>query len=802
MRAADAESLELARLLDAVATHAGSAAGAAACRRLPFATDAAVVRAELARVDEMLVATADAALPLGSLPDIRDAVDHARTPGVVLPGETLCAVQITLQAIHAVRGFLASRAPDGSALATALRALPRFRELADLLAGALEDDGTLRDDASPRLRALRRQLRERRVRLQERLERLVRSSGAHIFADRFVTQRNGRCVVPVRSGALGEVGGIVQDRSASGETLFVEPLAAVEANNEITLALRCEAEEQSRLLAELTAAVGAAAEPLALAFETLVDLDTLAARARYARRHRAVCPTIGGDEIHLARARHVLLEIAGREAVPIDIELPAACRLLVLSGPNAGGKSVALKTLGLAVLGAQSGIPVAAEPDCRLPCFAAVFADIGDPQSVAGDLSTFSGHVRNLGDILARASDQSLVLLDEPGTGTAPEDGAALAVAVLEHLAESGVRTLASTHFQPVKLLALRHPRARVASVDFDPETYAPRYRLLYGSVGPSLGLDVARRFGLPESLVEQAAVARGSAADLEVAIARLEDERRAHETARLAADEEERRHESSRRDFDRLIADLERRRREHWSAELLAARRFADELRHAGERLLDEAKRQPTGPGRPLIEESRRQIRSIAERARRLEPPTTAIPGGPAPGIGDLVEMSGSGVRGTLAAVDGDRAWVLQGSMRFAVATAALRRWSGPPRADTSSGGPRRGSGPRQTPLSSGQPPSAGSGRDDSPPSEAAAPERQIVLVGERVRAALARLEPFLDAALAEGLDVVRIVHGHGTGALRTAVRDYLATCPHVVEFGDEVSERAAGGATLARFR
>ncbi len=802
MRAADAEALELARLLDAVASHAGSAAGAEACRRLPFATDPSAVRAELARVDEMLVATADATLPLGSLPDIRDAIDHARTPGVVLPGETLCAVQVTLQAIHAVRGFLVSRAPEDSALATALRTLPRFRELADLLAGALEDDGTLRDDASPRLRGLRRRLRELRVRLMERLERMVRGGGTHVFADRFVTQRNGRCVVPVRSGALGEVGGIVQDRSASGETLFVEPLAAVEANNGITLALREETEEQHRILAELTAAVGAAADALGLAFETLIDLDTLAARARFARRHRAVCPTIEGDEIHLTRARHVLLEIAGREAVPIDIELASMCRLLVLSGPNAGGKSVALKTLGLAVLGAQSGIPVAADPGCRLPCFTAVFADIGDPQSVAGDLSTFSGHVRNLGDILARATGESLVLLDEPGTGTAPEDGAALALAVLEHLAESGVRTLASTHFQPVKLLALRHPRARVASVDFDPETYAPRYRLIYGSVGPSLGLDVARRFGLPEALVEHAAAARGSAADLEVAIARLEDERRAHETARLAADEEAQRHERARIDFDRLIADLERRRREHWSAELITARRFAEDLRREGERLLDEAKRQPASPGRPLIEESRRQLRTITERARRLEPAPAPMPGGLAPEIGDLVQVSGSTVRGTLAAIEGDRAWVLYGSMRFAVATSDLRRWSGPPLAGTTSAGSRRSRVASEAPPArSGPRTSAGSPPSDVAPATAA-PERQIVLVGERVRAALARLEPFLDTALAEGLDVVRIVHGHGTGALRTAVREYLATCRHVVEFGDEVSERAAGGATLARFR
>ncbi len=781
MRLRDADALDLPRLKEAVAAHAASAVGADACRNLEFRTSPEAVCAELARVEEMLAATVDERLPLGAFVDIRTALHHARTAGAVLSIDVLAEIRDTLLSVHAVRVFLLPRSAPESALEALCATLPRGRELADSLAAALDEDGGLRDDASPRLRSLRQGLRQMRTRLQQRLERMVRDGAAHVFADRFVTQRNGRFVVPVRSGSAADVGGIVQDRSSSGETFFVEPLAAVEANNGITLAQREEAEEETRILAALTALVGADAELLLKALESLIDLDTLGARAAFARRHHAICPAIGGDEIHLPKARHVLLELTGRKAVPIEIELGAAKRLLVLSGPNAGGKSVALKTLGLAVLAAQSGIPVAAGEGARLPFFDAVFADIGDPQNVTGDLSTFSGHVRNLAEILDTATPQSLVLLDEPGTGTAPEDGAALAASLLLRLADAGIRTLASTHFQSVKLLALQHPAARIAAVDFDPESYAPRYRLLYGSVGPSLGLDVARRFGLPEDLVQLAEESRGVASDLNDAIARLETERRAHETAREALEEERLGQESARRDFERLAAELDQRRRKHWSEELAGARRFAEELRREGKRLIDEAKQAPQ-QGHALVEEARRQSRTISERLQRVTALPRVQPTGPPPAIGDLVKAEDSGVRGSLLAVEGDRAWVLQGSMRFAVPTGALRRL-----------GSAKSTAKIRDRTIPGTP-------AESPAS--LLPEREIVLVGERVPAALARLESFLDAVLVEGLSRVRIVHGHGTGVLRKAIREYLATSPHIAEFGDEAGERPSSGATIARLR
>ena len=789
MRPSDRETLEFASLLENLATHSVSTAGAQACRVLTPRTTARGVGEELARVEDARAITEDEAAPRSAFPDIRPLLARARTEGLLLEAAECLAVADLLDATRRMGSFLRRAAHDRPRLLASAHQLDPLGELAAELERCLDPEGGLRDDASPELRAIRARLRSLRRSIETRLGRLFRREDAsRTFADTYVTVRNGRFVVPLRAGASGSVPGIVQDRSTSGETIFVEPLTAVDDNNDLLLATREELAEEARILSLLSAAIGAHAGALEQDVLTLADLDGLFARVSFARRHEAVCPQLSDGEILLREARHPLLALTERDVVPVEIHLEAETKLLVVTGPNTGGKSVALKTLGLASLMAQSGIPVLAAPGARLPLFDSVFTDIGDQQDVAGDLSTFSGHIVNLRAILEGASSGSLILLDEPGTGTDPEDGAALARVLLDELVERGCRILATTHFQSVKVAALSREGARVAAVDFDPETFAPRYRLLYDTIGPSLGLTMARRLGLEPGLLDRADSQRSEgAADLAAAIEELEERRRSFESERDRMIGERTALAAARLEQQKLLDELREKKQRKWSEELGAARRFAEEMRREGRRLLEEARKEPARGARALMDLAREQRRAIAEESgRRAGEAPARRSDAPAPRVGDQVEVAGKGLRGELAAIDGDRARVMRGKIRFDVALDQLSRVGGKPapQPQHQQGGFRvqRASSRRED--------------DDSPATT------ELNLIGERVRPALEKLETFLDRQALESHRRARIVHGHGTGALRNAVREFLGSSPHVEYFEEAPPDQGGTGATIAFLR
>ena len=789
VRPQDLDTLGFPQLLDELARHASSSAGRGACRQLSPQFELAPVREELARITDMMAVMEEDSVPLGDFPDIRSFVAHARTLGARLKGAELLRIAETLSDIRRMRGYLRAKATGRPRLLRSLGLLHSLPELDQRLATALDEDGNLRDSASPALRAVRRELRLLRSEIEARLGRLFRqSSSSQAFADEYVTVRNGRFVVPVRSQAQSQIPGIVQDRSSSGETLFVEPLFAVESNNRLLIAAREEAAEEVRIFTELTEMIGRNADALSEAFAALVDLDTVVARVKFARSHDAVCPQIGepGNAILLREARHPLLVLTRRPVTPVHLELDLDCRLLILTGPNTGGKSVALKTLGLATLMAQSGIPVLCEGGGTLPLFDGVWTDIGDQQDVADDLSTFSGHVRNLGEIFANSSADSLVLLDEPGTGTDPEDGAALARTLLEELVRRGTRVLATTHFQAVKLFALNSAGAKVAAVDFDPETFAPLYRLIYGSIGPSLGLAMARRLGLPADLLESAEQRRGALAeDVGGAITRLESERRHYEESRAQLAHERVELNRLQGENRALQAELREKKRKKWAQELSEAKRFAEELRSEGKRLLAEARQHPQRVAHQVhragLEQSARieaKQRSVLDPAveESSSPPDALIPG-------QEVEVLGSGVRGKLLQVTGDRARIEQGAIRFDVPTKQLRVTG-------------------NTPAGTQKPPRTSHRLERTEEEDSSSESFEINLVGTRVPRALERLESFLDRAALGDRTFVRIIHGHGTGALRSAVREYLADSPYVTRYEESEGPTGGTGATIAHLR
>ncbi|MGH7392367.1 MAG: endonuclease MutS2, partial [Candidatus Rokuibacteriota bacterium] len=512
-------------------------------------TDLASIRSAVDATRQARIATAEVGTPpIDMAGDVRPTLDLCRLPGSVLEGSELLQILSLLDAAPRLAAWGRSARTVAPAPALVAERAPRLGELRERLGRSLADDGALTDEASPRLRQLRREVRERRRRVVADLERwLAGAEAERLFADRYVTVRHGRYVLPVRAEARSRVPGIVHDRSQSGQTIFVEPADLVEANNDLVQLARDEEAEIARVLAELTDAARERLGELDGLVDVVTELDWTFARAALADRMNATAPTLTErGPVAIAGARHPLLLAQGwqdpaRPVVPVDLELGPDRPAVVITGPNAGGKTIALKTLALHALMAQTGCHLPAEAGARLPAFTRVHAIIGDDQSVAENLSTFSAFVQQVREILAEADDRSLVLLDELGAGTDPDEGAALAQAILEELAGCGALVLATTHLEPLKAFASTHPLARNASVEFDTTSLAPTFRLRYDRPGQSLALTIAARLGLSPALIERAQSHRSMhAARLGELLQRLDEHTRGEAERTIAIERRE----------------------------------------------------------------------------------------------------------------------------------------------------------------------------------------------------------------------------------------------------------------------
>src|SRR5271170_5309430 len=447
-------------------------------------------------------------LGFGGLADPQDWLDKIEGPGIVLEAKELLAAGSLLETAGWLRGQFREEAPKYPLSTARVAALADFREPLTAIRRSILPNGEIGDDASSALRRIRVSITQTRESIQKTLKQILRSRNAEAGED-YVTLRNERFVIPVRSENRRSVPGIVHGASGTGQTVFLEPLETVEANNELTQLSEDEAAEILRILRELTERLQMIRSPLVTAAQTIADLDSLFARGRFARDFDAAIPEFSDSgEIRLVAARHPVLEDKlrrqERAVVPMTLALGGTEKVLVISGPNTGGKTVALKTTGLAALAAQSGIPVAAQR-AALPIFDRVLVDIGDEQSIAADLSTFSAHMLNLKMMLELATPQSLALVDEMGTGTAPEEGAALAVALLDEFRAKNCIVLATTHHDRLKAYASTTPGVVNAAVEFDEINLRPTYRLMVGVPGGSSGIDIARRLGLPAQVIDRA---------------------------------------------------------------------------------------------------------------------------------------------------------------------------------------------------------------------------------------------------------------------------------------------------------
>ncbi len=726
--------------------------------------------------------------PWGVIPDVRPSLDRAERPGSSLDGAELAAFIPFLEALGRLRAYGSRVTAVAPALGRRFSRLQNFPALKDLLARSVTEEGALTDEASPQLRKLRHEIRNLRREIVKQLETFfARADADTLFQDRFVTLRHGRYVLPVRAEARGRVRGLVHDRSQSGATVFVEPESAVEANNELTQALREEEAESARILRALTDEIRTHLAELHALSAEIAELDLIVARALLAERMEATEPELDSDgTVTLIGARHPLLlarswKDPSASVIPVELRLSAEKPLVVVTGPNAGGKTVALKCLGLSVLMAQAGLHLPVREGSRLPVFSRFFAMVGDEQSVAEDLSTFSAFVRQVKTILNEADKGSLVLLDELGAGTDPEEGAALAQAILEELEARGALVMATTHLEPLKAFAATHPGAQNASVEFDEERLAPTFRLLYGRPGQSYALTIGAWLGLPPAVIERAQSHRpAQAQSLGALLARLDTQAR-QSAEQVAAMEHERTRMASL-----LFQAEEELTRARATAQQTLARATAEaatllaKIRRAVGKEWEQLRARERS--RPALDASRKRL---AELSTRLLVPGPVTEGAP-PQVGDPVEVPHLGLAGTLIARAGATATVRAGQVTMRVPVQAIRvvsRTGGPEAARTTVG--TRGS------------PSGSAERRFTAPEKSGIPA-ELHLLGKTTEEAQDAVEKYLDDAFLGGLPQVRLVHGKGTGALRKAIHKLLAVHPLVESYRPGERYEGGGGATV----
>jgi DNA mismatch repair protein MutS2 len=810
-------NLEFEKIRALLLQQAGSAGGRALVEGLQPSRDLRRVQQALSETTEAVrILAALGRQPYHDLPDLAVLLPQARVAGVHLdPGDLLDVASFIEGGVEITRRV--ARVEGAPWLSSRAAKVPDTTEVAAAIRRAILPSREVADDASPKLADLRRTLTRLRSQLTSVMESYLRDRDTErLLQDKVVTTRNDRYVLLVKTDHKGALPGVIHGSSGSGQSVFVEPLPAVELNNDIVEVQDEERREVVRILTELTARVGARGDDLELALSVLAELDAGQAKALLARDMQAVEPEVTEAlELDLPEARHPLLmpvfqERLGQEAsrqrapVPVSLRVGFGEPVLVISGPNTGGKTVALKTLGLSALMAQSGLHVPAAAGTRLPVFKRIYADIGDEQSIAESLSTFSAHLAAIGEMTRDLELPALVLLDEVGAGTDPTEGGALGVAIVDHFRKRGAMVAATTHHGLMKGYAQSTPGVASGSFGYDPKSYEPTYRLSLGVPGRSLALEMAERLGLPASVVEDARARRDDKeAQAEALLTRLEREKAELEEVRR------------RTEVDRTLVESRLAEQKKAEKELAAKKRteletFARELKRRSE----EASRKAADAIREAVkrvEDARRSIETEATKARGdavagiQAAQQEALQGTGAPSVdevempslplavGQRVRVKNMGIVGEVLAMPNEGTTeVAVGGKRWLVAPSDLVPLSGGPPAKA-----RPSSSPGLAPP--GSPRLGGGGVSVSARAEAPA---EINLVGLTVDEALPRVDKLLDEATVSNRSQVRIIHGFGGGKLKKAVAGLLQGHPHVASFRPGAANEGGGGATIVEIK
>jgi DNA mismatch repair protein MutS2 len=789
------QDLHFADVLAALASRCRTDVGQERAMARPFLDGPDAVRAALALVEEARVLLAQGeALPLDGVSDVRGNVERAAKGALLAPAE-LHACARALFACLNTRAVLVARAAELPGLSALAQALPALEPLAARLETSFEADGSLSERASPGLRDARARVRGLHRAIKARLETLLGEAAFTIhLRESYYSVRNGRYVLPVLAQDRAEVPGIVHNASQTGQTLFVEPQVLVSLGNDLAIAESLVQEEERRVLQELSSRVGAQAEALTVGVVTCAALDEAEAAARLSEALDAAPPHLepADGPLALQQLRHPLLALRGVKVVPNDVRLTDEVRALVISGPNAGGKTVTLTAVGLAALMLRAGLPVLAEAGSCVPLFASVHSAVGDAQDLGQGLSTFSAHLAELKRIGEAAGAGSLVLIDEIAADTDPREGAALAIAFLEELLERGARALVTTHLEELK--ALTHVDARFlnARVGFDARRMAPTYRLQLGAAGSSSALELAERMQLPERVVARArAISAGAGGPLSQALAALESERRELHTAQEAAN-------AAAAEAATKAKAFEAQRRAAEEAARAAEAQAAQQVAEAKEATLQEATQllaelraaasvERTEAARAVLASQAKEAQARAE-ATRVQKAKSAGPAAPQGlRVGSRVHHLGLGRDVEVLSLEGDDAVVAAGALKLRVARDVL-------------GGAREVAQPARFGASAREKAQDARALNAPAPLEGGLPRCDVR--GLRADEALREVEGFLDRAFRDGETSALLVHGHGTGALRQALRAALAASPYVKSHRPGESHQGGDGVTLVALK
>jgi DNA mismatch repair protein MutS2 len=795
-----AQAVEWPRLLELLSEHAQSTIGVARCRALPLSSELASVLMRQQETTEMVgLLEGNDPVPALSFPDIREQLTRSKKGGVLEAGELRdCATVLTLMA--EVERYAASHQDRIQTLVRTMEPLRVTKSLQGVLKaieGAIQSDGSMKDTASPELRRLTHHALELKHEMRQRLEQILHSRRyEEVLQESYFAQREGRYVVPVKADMRGRIPGIVHDVSASGATVFLEPRELVELNNSIKVAdLEVEREVQ-RILQELTGLVASKAEAISQGIEVLAECDVIRAKAELSRRLKC-SPVVLNEKgrIMLKQARHPLLLIAKEHVLANDIHMDETVRVLVISGPNTGGKTVTLKIVGLFALMVRAGLHLPCAPESEMAIFTDLHADIGDAQDLARDLSSFSAHMTQMIHLLSESAtgptssapnvQRSLVLLDEPVTSTDPHEGAALAEALLCRLAELNMKVVATTHYGALKELAQTSPGFANASVEFDVERLAPTYRLFMGIPGGSSALEIAGRLGMDEAVLSDARRRlRSEDRRLENLMADLQLKQR-----QLAEDTE--RAQRAKEEAEQAAAEAKGLQARMEQAELVARKGLRKKIGEQFQRARAEVQATVDAVKREqkLIKakETKQRLHELETQVRQELTPSNKVIPFEQLGVGDTVEIAGLGMTGSLLESP-------QGKKRVRVKVgegevlATVSNLIGLAREPSSAPPPAAPSESARRFLTGG-----GLGLD----------EQTVVDVrGQAVDEALDQVVAALDRTTLSGTPYLRIIHGYGTGRLKSALREYLKGSPYVVEFRQGDRAEGGDGVTVVKLR
>lgn len=805
MNEKSANILELPKILEHVAQHTTFSAG----RELVFEiTPTPHLEAALELQEETTEARRllqnHTEITLGGVFDIRASVLSCQRAAVLDPSDLL-DIRSTLRRTTTLRRIFSRIKFEFPRLADLIETLNECPEIQQEISRVVDDNGRVMDSASAKLAMVRRDLRIAFDRLQTKIHNIANNpNNAQFLQESIVTQRHGRYVIPLKAEFKGRIQGIIHDQSSSGATLFIEPLATVELNNTCKELELEEENEIRRILSALSDFIGQQAELIVSSVETLAYFDLVLARAKYAEQIRATQPKLvgfrndknalhPGGTIKLIQARHPLLKV--NKVVPIDVDIDENTYLLVITGPNTGGKTVALKTVGLLALMTQCGFHLPVAEGSSISIFEDIYADIGDEQSIEQSLSTFSSHMTNIIEILKVANRHSLVILDELGAGTDPAEGSALARAILMHLLTKSITTIVTTHHPELKAFSYNHEGMRNASVEFDLETLAPTYRLIIGLPGRSNALAIATRLGLPLAIVENA---RSMVTTDDLAVDNLleeiyksrEEARQAMYRAKAAEDDSE----MVRSELNSRLSQIAEERhqilqeaREQVEQEIAS---LQQELRYLRRRL------QAAGQPLEIIQEIETEIKGLESQPLLESGEIEMIEDDSSEEqtyrLGDTIWLASLHSEGQITEIASDEVEVRVGRLRVRAKLSEVERLSRSER--------RQKERERQK-ASRYQVDKARQITPDKVKERPPSPGLELDLRGSRVEEAMPKVENYLDAAYMAGLPFVRIIHGKGTGALRKAIREHLNAHPLVAKHGAGSGQEGGDGVTIVHF-